>query len=133
MAANVDPIFVVTPRSPGARLTAANTNLDGATGAYVTLFTAGANGAFFKGIKAVAEVTTTAGWIAIFKQDAGSGNVELLKVIQVDAKTVGATVMPWEGGWLPPEGIVLSALSVIKCSVRNSENIAVHLTGGGDY
>ena len=131
MAANVDPIFVLTPKSPGVRVSSGSTALDGSAGS--TLYTAGSNGAFFKGIKAIAEVTTTAGWIAIFKQDAGAGNVELLKVLRVDAFTVGATVMPWEGSWFPPEGIVLSAGSVIKVTTRNSEAIAVHLMGGGDY
>ncbi len=131
MSVNVDPIFVATPRSPGVRLSSGSTALDGSAGS--TLFTAGANGAFFKGVKAIAEVTTTAGWVAIFKQDAASGNVELLKVIKVDAFTVGATIMPWEGGWFPPEGIALSAGTIIKAIARNSEAIAVHLMGGGDY
>jgi hypothetical protein len=135
MVAGASPIFVATPRSPGGRATVANGNRDGATGTYVTLFTAGANGAFFKGFEWISEEDATANnAIRLFIQDAGAGNVELVYEAQIPTATfsVGVTNVP-SGSWYPPGGIVLSASSVVKMSIHATDIISGRLVGGGDY
>jgi len=132
--AGTTPIFVATPRSPMVRYSTANTNRDGATGTYGTLFTAGSNGAFFPGWRTTAEGNTTAGAVRLFQQDAGSGNVEMLKELVVPAVTFSAGATPvWEGEWYPPAGIMLSASTVVKVSTHVGETFASKLEGGGDY
>ena len=134
MAAGTTPIFLATPRSPAVRIATANTNRDGSTGTYGTLFTASANGAYFKGFRAVAEANTTAGGIRLFIQDAGSGNVEMRLELVVPATTFVAGITPvWSGEWMPPEGIMLSASSVVKVSTVIGETFACSLVGGGDF
>jgi len=134
MSAGTTPIFIATPKSPSARISTANTNRDGSTGTYGTLFTAGSSGSFFPGWRWQAEGTTTAGFVRLFRQDAGSGNVELLKEMAVPAvtPTVGTTP-PAEGEWYPPAGIMLSAGSVLKCSTHIGETFGCFMEGGGDY
>jgi hypothetical protein len=132
---NNDPIMIGTPRSPAVRISTANTNRDGSTGTYGTLFTAGAAGAFFPGFRVAAEVTpTTAGAVRLFIQDAGSGNVEMKKEIIVPAVTfVAGTTPVFEAEWYPPGGIMLSAGSVVKVNTHIGEAFACSLEGGGDY
>lgn len=134
MAAGTTPIFVDTPRSPGVRISTANTNTDGSTGTYGTLFTAGADGAKFAGFRWQAEANTTAGAIRLFVQDAGAGNAEMVYEAVVPATTFAAGVTPYASGeWYPPAGIVLSAGSVVKCSTHIGEAFGCSLQGGGDY
>lgn len=130
---NNAPIFVGTPKSPAVRISTGNTNRDGATGSYATLLTAGANGAFYKSILVVAEGTVTAGVVRIFKQDGGSGNVELWKELLISAVTPGASQEVATAEWAPTSGIVLSPGTVLKVSTHNSETFGVHAMGGGDY
>lgn len=133
-AANVNPIFVLTPRSPAVRISTANTNRDGTTGTYGTLFTAGSNGCEFAGFRWIAEVNTTAGAVRLFRQDGGSGNVELLYEAVVPAVTFSAGVTPVaQGEWYPPGGIRGSAGTVFKTSTHIGEAIATSLEGGGDF
>ena len=133
-AAGTTPIFIDTVRTPGARLSVANTNRDGSTGTYATLFTAGADGCLFAGFRFQAEQNTTAGAVRLFRQDAGAGNVELLKEMVVPAITFSAGVTPpAEGEWYPPAGIMGSGGTVFKSSTHIGEAIGVFLEGGGDY
>lgn len=126
--------MIGTPRSPAVRISTANTNRDGSTGTYGTLFTAGAAGAFFPGFRYTAEGNTTAGAIRLFVQDGGSGNFEMKKEMVVPAVTFAAGVTPVaEGEWYPPAGIMLSAGSVVKVSTHIGETFACSLEGGGDY
>jgi len=129
------PIFVGTAKSPAARATVANTNRDGATGTYVTLFTAGASGSFFKGFEWQSEEdVTAANAIRLFVQDAGAGNVELIYEAIVAATTFAVGVTPAvRGEWYPPGGLVLTAGSVVKISIHATDTISGRLTGGGDY
>ena len=134
MAAGTTPIFVATPRSPAVRFATANTNRDGSTGTYGTLFTASANGAFFKGCRFTAEANTTAGAVRLFVQDAGAGNVEMILEVIVPATTFSAGVTPvWSYEWYPEGGIMLSASSVVKVNTHIGETFSASLVGGGDY
>lgn len=133
MAANTNPIFVLTPKSPAVRIATANVNRDGSTGTYGTLFTAGVNGAYFKAIRAQAEGVTTAGVVRVFIQDGGAGNVELRKELLIPAVTPSATIEAASIEWAPDRGFLLSAGSVVKVSTHNAETFGVSLEGGGDY
>lgn len=62
MAANVDPIFVLTPVLAQAQVSAANTNRDG-TGTIVDLVTGGTYGTRIDKVRICATGTTTAGVI----------------------------------------------------------------------
>lgn len=54
MAVTATPIFVQTPKNASVALTATgNTNIDGTTGTYTTLMTAGANGSKIERIRLV--------------------------------------------------------------------------------
>jgi hypothetical protein len=132
MAAGVDPIFVDTPKHPQVRIATANTARDG-TGTLGTLHTAGADGAFFRGIRVQAEGTTTAGVVRVFVQAAGAGNNELLKEMLVSAVTPGTTIEAFSLEWYPEGGIVLAAADVLKVSTHNAETFGIHAAAGGDY
>ena len=134
MPAGTTPIFVDTPKSPAVRFATANTNRDGATGTYGTLYTAGVDGAFFKGCRFTAEGNTTAGAVRLYVQDAGAGNVEMVLEVVVPATTFAVGVTPvWSYEWYPEGGIALSASTVVKVSTQIGETFSAHLVGGGDY
>lgn len=132
MAANTSPIFVLTPKAPAVRFATANTARDG-TGTLGTLFTAGADGAFFKGFAWQAEGTTTAGVVRLFVQAAGAGNFELRAEFLVTAITPSTSIAAASGSWYPPEGIVLGAGDVVKVGTHNAETFSAWLVGGGNY
>lgn len=132
MPAGTTPVFVLTPRSPAVRFATANTGRDG-TGTLGTLFTAGTNGAFFKGFRYQAEGTTTAGVIRIFIQAAGAGNNELKREMIVAAITPSTTVEATSAEWYPSGGIVLAANDVVKVGTHIAETFSAWLEGGGDY
>jgi len=134
MAANTTPIFVATTKHPGVRISTANANRDG-TGTLGTLFTAGANGAFFRGFRWQAEATTTAGTIRLFIQEAGAGNFEMIYEAAVTAVAASASVAATSGEWYPSGGIPISATSIVKvCAEKGTPDIfSCWLEGGGDY
>lgn len=134
MAANTNPIFTGTPKDPQVRISTANTNRDG-SGTLGTIYTAGSNGAYFKGIRVQAEGTTTAGVVRIFIQNGGSGNNELIKECLIGAVTPSTTVEAASYEWYGPcgAGIVLAASSVLLASTNNAETFCVMAVGGGDF
>jgi len=132
MAAGLTPIFVLVPKSPAVRFATANTARDG-TGTLGTLFTAGADGAFFKGFRWQSEGVTTAGVIRLFIQAAGAGNFELKREMLVSAVTPSTTLEAASGEWYPTAGIILAAGDVVKVSTHNAETFSAWLEGGGSY
>lgn len=110
-------------------MSAANTARDG-TGTIVTLYTAGSNGAVLEYLWAKATVTTTAGMIRFFlSTDAGSTK-RLLAEIQVQAITVGASTLAWEGSWVPVRRLTLPASAIIYASTHNAEAVNVFAVAG---
>jgi len=132
MPAATVPVFVDTPKHPSVRIATANTARDG-TGTLGTVYTAGADGAFFKGLRVQSEGTVTAGVVRIYIQTAGAGNNELIKELLVPATTPSTTVEAFSIEWYPPGGIMLGATDVLKCSTHNAETFSVWAEGGGDY
>lgn len=72
MAANVNPLFALTPKSAWGVLQTANTAKDG-TGTVVTVCTAGANGAFVEDIRCQPTGTNTPSVLRVFLNN-GSTN-----------------------------------------------------------
>lgn len=132
MAAGTTPIFVLTPKHPTVRISTANTGRDG-TGTVGTVFTAGSNGSYFKGIRVQSEGTVTAGVVRIYIQAAGAGNNELIKELMITATTPSTSVEAFSIEWYPTGGIVLAATDVLKASTHNAETFSVWAEGGGDY
>lgn len=67
MAVTATPIFVQSVKHTTAQLTAtANTNVDGTTGVYTTVYTAGTNGAKIERIRICTVGTTVADKLRIF-------------------------------------------------------------------
>ena len=89
MAANIEPVFALTPRITIAELSVANTSRDG-TGTIVDVLSAGTNGTRIDAITIQALQTTSAGMIRLFIGD--GVNSYLWKEILVDAITASSTV-----------------------------------------
>lgn len=67
MAVTATPIFVQSPKSAHVQLTATgNTNVDGTTGTYTTVMTAGSNGSKVERIRIVSVGTTVADKVRLF-------------------------------------------------------------------
>lgn len=132
MPANTVQIHVEVPKSPQVRISVANTARDG-TGTLGTVYTAGADGSFFKGLRVQAEVTTTADAVRIFVQIGGAGNNELVKEIIIPAVTPSTTVEAASYEWFPPAGMQLGAGDIVKASTDQGLTYNVRLHGGGDY
>lgn len=140
MAAGTAAIFVATPKRPQVRISTANTNRDG-TGTLGTVYTAGANGSFFKSVHIQAEVVIPSGDVVrLFNQVAGAGNFELVAEIPVpvsspQASGAGTPPVPvlWSFDWVPPAGLILGAGDLFKASTDQGKTYSVALDGGGDY
>lgn len=74
MAANIDPIFPLTPKQLWGVLITANTAKDG-TGTVVNVLTAGANGAFVEDIRCVPTGTNTASVLRVFANNGSTNTV----------------------------------------------------------
>lgn len=102
MAANTQPIMVLTPSNTLVQMTAANTNRDGSTGTYYELAAGAANGTRVKKITAKAAVTTVAGMLRLFYYN--GTNTYLWREEPTGAATPSATVQAAEVQILPKSG-----------------------------
>jgi|SRR6185369_7233003 len=110
MAANVNPIYVLTPVNGMASvITNANTALDG-TGTVSTVFTAGSSGGVLQGIRVKANGTNVASVMRIFLNNGGAAsaasNNSLIGELPLAASTTttNAAISPdyfWPGGNMP--------------------------------
>jgi len=140
MSANINAIFVGTPKMPSVRNPTANTNRDGATGTYTSLYTAGSAGSFFRGVRIQYDTAPVAGDVVrLFYQPSG-GTLYLLKEIVIPANnpgTSGSGSPPTQEiashEWLPPTGIMMGASDVLKVTTDQGKGNIVYLIGGGDY
>lgn len=137
---NTSPRFTRKPINAAVAVTVANTNRDGVTGTYATLYTSptaanGGTGSRIDQIGYHSIVTTTAGMIRVFV-DRG-GTVSLLLEMSVAAVTPSATVKAASGyvdksdatyGKLFP--LYLEPGHVLKASTHNAEESRVIAQGG---
>jgi hypothetical protein len=136
MAASTSPIYVATPKGAQVRFSTANAARDG-TGTLGTLFTSGANGSFFMGIRFMPEVVIPGGDVVrVFRQALGSGNYELMIELPVPIMNPTSNVplpclQPIE--WYPPAGVTLAGTDVLKVSTDQGKTYMAEAVGGGDY
>jgi len=121
------PQFVGTPKSPTVAFSTANTNMDGVTGTYGTIITAGANGSRVDSIMLKALSTTTAGMLRLFL------DTSLIAEIPVTAITPSSTQPAWSYAVNFPNGLILAAAGVLKISTHNAESFVATVTNGGDF
>jgi hypothetical protein len=121
------PVFVGTPKTWQAALSAANTNRDG-TGTLVTLVSAGTSGSRIDSVRAVASGTTTAGVIRYFLND--GTNKYLFKERLVTAITPSATVPVFEDDVSFANGVVLPNGWSLMAATHNGEAFKVFAQGG---
>ncbi len=131
MAANTNPIFVLTPNALPAHLSAANTGRDG-TGTLVNVVSAGANGTRIEGIRVQASGTTTAGVIRLFITDAAGANGRLFMEILVAAITPSTTVEAFSAERVFTRPLFLASGQILKAAPHNAETFEVFGLGVGD-
>lgn len=122
-------LFVGTAKSPGATVSAANTNRDG-TGTIVDIYTAGASGGRVDDLVVKATGTTTAGMIRLYKHDGTA--YRLLREVSVSVITPSATVQSFESV-LTDLAWVFAATHKLAASTHNAENFTVNVSRGGDF
>lgn len=128
MALNKSPAFGSTPQVAAATITAANTNLDGATGTYTTLLTAGTDGVVVTSLTAMARATVAATALRLFvSYDAGVTKTFLAEQLMAAypvLNTTAQTPVTFINKLNPDQAIRLPASAVLYCT------IAVALAGG---
>jgi hypothetical protein len=122
------PVYVGTPQTWQAALSAANTNRDG-TGTIVDVLTAGASGTRLDEVKVQASGTTTAGVIRLYLYD--GTNTYLYKEILVAAVTPSTAIEAWSA-MVNLDGLVLAAGGTwkLRASTHNAEAFKVFAKGG---
>jgi hypothetical protein len=127
MALSNNPVFSQTPQAAFAKVTSANTNLDG-TGAISTLLTAGANGTLVTSLRALCQATVTATACRLFLSlDGGTTWAmldEKLMGAYTVAQTTAQTVVTFVDKTNPDAAIRLPALAKLGVT------IGVALAGG---
>lgn len=128
-AANITPLFPVTPVVAIAHLTASNTSLDGTGSNLVTLTPApGTNGGRYEYFRVVAAGTTTAGMIRIFINDGSSKRLWL--EIPVTPATPSSTVSAFSAEVIPTRPLVLPSGYSLVAATENAEVFNVFAMGG---
>lgn len=121
------PQYIGTVQSPTAALSVANPNLNGITGTYVTLLTAGSAGSRVDNINLTATATTTAGMVRLFVGTA------LVKEIPVLANTPSSSNPAFSTQICFENGLVLGAGVILKASTEKSEAFNLTVTNGGNF
>lgn len=135
MAANVQPIYTVTPDVAWGVITTANTAMDG-TGTQVTVFTAGANGSYANKLRIKAAGTNVATVLRVFinngSTNATPANNTLWDEISLAATTASNTqATQW---WELPLGFALPNGYKINCAIGTTIAAGIAVTcAGGDY
>jgi len=134
MAANIYPIFTLTPHIGQVRISTANTNRDG-TGTLGDVITGTTNGTRVDRVRIMATGTTTAGMVRFYLWD-GTNN-RLWRELAVTAITPSATVLGYANEILTPDTqsplLVLPSSSwTLRASTHNAETFDI-VAHGGDY
>lgn len=122
------PVYVGTPKTWLAQVSAANANRDG-TGTIVDVVTAGASGSRIDYIEATAIVTTTAGLIRLYLFD--GTNLRMWMELPTSAVTVSAT-NPADTVYLDltDNPLVLPTGWKLRASIEKAEAFNVFARGG---
>lgn len=101
MAANLTPIYTLTPNGKAIAIPATADTSRTAPSNVTAVITGGTNGTLVDGIWFIATGTTTAGMIRIFQRIADAGNYLLIGEVPVTAITPSASVACWKDIWKP--------------------------------
>ena len=124
MAVTSTPIFVQTPKNASVSLTAtANTNVDGTTGVYTTILTAGANGSKVERIRLVC-TGTVAEKVRIFV--GGKLFNEILFAAVTPSNTVTSLMTDIDCSQAG-NALILSASTPIIANVNTGTSCLVHV------
>lgn len=118
MAANTNPIYVLTPSNGiAAGITGANTATDG-TGTISTVFTAGANGGILQGIRVKGNGTNAASVMRVFLNNgsaaATAANNALIGELPLAATTGANNAAVGPDSFWPAANLVMPASYVIN-------------------
>lgn len=130
MAANITPIFTLTPVIGAVLISTANTGLDG-SGTLGTVLTGSTNGSRITRVTVKAQATTTAGMVRLFIEDPG-GSKFLWKEIPVPAITASATVAAFTYvlELIGELALVLPYNYILKASTEKGESFSITAEGG---
>lgn len=121
------PIYVGTPQTWQAALSAANTNRDG-TGTIVDVVTGGSSGSRVDKVRVAASGTTTAGVVRLYLYD--GSNTYLIKELLIAAITPSTSIAVAEAEW-DADGLVLPTNTwKLRASTHNAEAFKVFAKGG---
>lgn len=118
MAQNTSPVYVLTPNNGlSAFVTAANTLTDG-TGTVYTVYTAGANGGVFQGVRVKGNGTNAASVLRIFLNNGSSAattaNNALIGELPLAATTGSNNAAVGPDFFWPASNLVVAASYVIN-------------------
>lgn len=132
--ANTAPLAVGTINDGVVIVSAANTNRDGTTGAYTTLYTAGANGAIINRVRAshagAISVASTAMVLRLW-HTSGATTVLIDEValpsVTPTASVIGSTAT------FSKTNITMKAADILKVTISVAEAVHFCADQGGDY
>lgn len=135
MAANINPIYPLTPKVAWGKVLTANTAMDG-TGTQVTVYTAGANGARVDKLRCKALGTNVQTVLRVFVNN-GATNATPANNSLIAELTLPATTASNTGGALDRElllDVALPATYVLNCAIGTTVATGWAITAeGGDY
>ena len=123
---NTNPVYLAEHKGWQARISTANTNLDG-TGTLVTIVSCTNDaGLSIETVRAKALGTTTAGMVRLFIDD--GSEIDLLEEIPVSAITPDATTESFQS--TVTLSVDLANGESLKASTENAETFAIRANGG---
>ena len=138
MPANTNPIYVLTPNNGLASfVTAANTATDG-TGTVYTVYTAGANGGVFQGVRVKGNGTNAASVMRIFLNNGSStattANNALIGELPLAATTGANNAAIGPDSFWPASNLVMAASYIITVCFATAGASGWTATGlGGSF
>lgn len=130
MAANINPIFTLTPIIGVVQISTANTNRDG-TGTMGTLVTGATDGTRIRRIDMKATVTTTAGMLRFFIYNGSA--TRLWFEVPVSAATPSGTVEAWSNSKVFADPPVIPSAYEVRVATNNAETFNIIATPAGNY
>ena len=130
---NTQPLYVGTQNTGVVVLAAANANRDGTTGAYTTLYTAGANGAQINRVAVQSHAAVGANTPMVCRLWITSGaTTVMIDEVALTAITSSTTAVGAKAAFTKT-GIQLKAGDILKVTQTVAESVGYLADQGGDY
>lgn len=131
MAVTATPIYTQTPKHVAVAVSTANTNVDGTTGTYATIITAGANGSKVERLTLSTQGTNTADKVRLFINNKVWKEFLFAAVTPSNTVTNTATEIDCT---LPGNTLVLSATETLNANINTGAGNVVNVHAFyGDY